>query len=139
MPAKKSAKKRPMSDDHKQALAEGRTQGKAVRAYLSALETTKKPAGRKPQQTPEEVQQQIDAEPDPAKRLELIQRRIDLEARAAATKETPDLEKLEADFVEVAKPYAERRGITYSAFRELGVPAKVLKDAGIPQTRRRAG
>jgi len=30
-----------MTDEHKKALAEGRTQGRAVRAYLEAIESTK--------------------------------------------------------------------------------------------------
>lgn len=139
MSAKKTAaKKRPMSDEHKQALAEGRAQGRAVRDYLAAIQSTKKTPGRKPQLTPDELQQRIDSEPDPAKRLELTQKRINAEARAAADDEVLDLEALEQRFIEVAKTYAERKGISYTAFRELGVPASVLKDAGIPRTRRTA-
>jgi hypothetical protein len=80
---KKSAAKRSMSDDHKHALAEGRTQGKAVRDYLSALHTQKRSPGRKPSMTPEQLQERIDAETDPAKRLELVQRRLDLTERLA--------------------------------------------------------
>jgi hypothetical protein len=80
-----SAKKktrRTMSDEHKQAIAEARRQNRAVRDYLNGL-TTAKPAGRRPTATPEELQEQIDAEGDPVKRLELIQRRLDLDLRAA--------------------------------------------------------
>ena len=36
-----------MSDEHKAALAEGRAQGRAVRAYLEALEANKPRRGRK--------------------------------------------------------------------------------------------
>ena len=42
-----------------------------------------------------------------------------------------DLSALEADFVKTAAKYAERKGISYAAWRELGVPADVLKKAGI--------
>jgi hypothetical protein len=132
--AKKKAR-RTMSDEHKQAIADARRQNQAVRDYLDAL-TTPKPAGRRPTTTPEQLQEQIDAESDPTKRLELIQRRLDLEDRLAAEQDLPDLETLEAEFVAVAAEYASRKGITYTAFRELGVPASALKQAGITRTRR---
>jgi hypothetical protein len=133
--AKKKTARRTMSDEHKQAIAEARRQNQAVRDYLNAL-TTAKPAGRRPTTSPEQLQEQIDAEGDPVKRLELIQRRLDLEDRLAGEQDLPDLETLEAEFVAVAADYASRKGITYTAFRELGVPASALKQAGIPRTRR---
>lgn len=139
MPAKKTAKttSRRMTDEHKQALAEGRRQGKAVRDYLAALEAeSRKPRGRRPSQSPDEVQAQIDAEPDPAKRLDLIQKRLDVEERLAAENESVDLADLEGDFVAAIKPYAERKGLSYTALREAGVPAAVLKEAGVARTRR---
>jgi hypothetical protein len=139
VPAKKTAKttSRRMTDEHKQALAEGRRQGKAVRDYLAALEAeSRKPRGRKPSQSPDEVQAQIDAEPDPAKRLDLIQKRLDVEERLAAENESVDLADLEGDFVAAIKPYAERKGLSYTALREAGVPAAVLKEAGVARTRR---
>jgi hypothetical protein len=139
VPSKKTAKKstRTMTEEHKQALAEGRRQGKAVRDYLAALEAeSHKPRGRKPTQDPSEIQAQIDVEPDPSKRLDLIQKRLDIEERLAAESESADLDALEKDFVAAVKPYAERKGISYSALREAGVPAAVLKDAGIARTRR---
>lgn len=141
MPAKKTAKKnsRQMTDEHKQALAEGRRQGKAVRDYLAALHAeSSKPRGRKPTQTPDEVQAQIDTEHDPVKRLDLIQKRIDIEERLATENDSVDLDALEKEFVASVKPYAERKGISYSALREAGVPAGVLKEAGIARTRRSA-
>jgi hypothetical protein len=137
--AKKKDKKatRSMSDEHKQALAEGRRQGKAVRDYLAALEAeSHKPRGRKPTQDPSEIQARIDAEPDPAKRLDLIQKRLDLEERLASDNGSVDLEALEQAFVAAVKPYAERKGLSYTALREAGVPAAVLKQAGIARTRR---
>jgi hypothetical protein len=143
VPAKKTATKkakktaRSMSDKHKKALAEGRHQGKAVRDYLAALEAeAHNPRGRKPTHDPSEIQTQIDAEPDPAKRLDLIQKRLDLEERLASENGSVDLDALEKDFVAAVKPYAERRGISYTALREAGVPASVLKQAGIARTRR---
>jgi hypothetical protein len=42
-----------------------------------------------------------------------------------------NLEKIEADFVSVAGQYGARKNITYTAWRAIGVPADVLKRAGI--------
>jgi hypothetical protein len=42
-----------------------------------------------------------------------------------------DLSALERDFVAVANAYGNRQGITYQVWRETGVPAAVLKKAGI--------
>ena len=77
MSTKKKTARRTMSDEHKQAIADARRQNQAVRDYLNAL-TTAKPAGRRPTTSPGQLQEQIDAEGDPVKRLELIQRRLDL-------------------------------------------------------------
>ena len=41
---------------------------------------------------------------------------------------------VEAAFVDVAKSYSDRQGISYSAWREVGVEASVLKRAGIART-----
>ena len=49
---------------------------------------------------------------------------------------TVDLTALETDFVAVAKPYAQRKGISYEAWREAGVPAATLKAAGIGRGKR---
>ena len=132
----KQQSKSGLSEEHKQALAEGRAQGKAVREYLKALQSERRSPGRKPTKTPEQLQAEIDAEPDPAKRLDLIQKRLDVEERLAADAEAPDIDALEREFIKVAKPYAERKGISYTAFRELGVSAAVLKQAGIARTRK---
>ena len=138
--AKKKTAGKGMSPEHKAALAKGREQGRAVREYLAALSEEKKP-GRKLdadtlKQRIAETQEQIDAEPDHAKRVDLIQKRLDYEARLADVGDEVDLEALEKEFVKVAKEYSERKSITYSAWREAGVPAAALKEAGIPRTRR---
>ncbi|MEX1177422.1 MAG: hypothetical protein WEB09_03080, partial [Nitriliruptor sp.] len=137
--AKKSDKRFQMSDEHKAALAEGRAQGRAVREYLAAIEADRKPGRKVDPSTLErriaDAQSSIDSEPDPAKRVELIQKRLDLEAKLADVQDDVDLESLEAAFVEAAGPYSERKGITYTAWREAGVPAAVLKRAGVKRTR----
>jgi hypothetical protein len=128
--------KRRMSAAHKAALAEGRSQGRAVAKYLDALDAHKPKRGRK--RTLDTVKRQL-AECSAAlrdaqgsARLDLIQRRRDLETEMAAMQSGgSDLPALEKDFVKVAKGYAARKGITYAAFREFGVPADVLAKAGI--------
>ena len=142
MAKKKDTTSRKMSAEHKAALAKGREQGRAVREYLAALNEKKKPGRRLDADTLSQritgTQEQIDAEPDPARRVDLIQKRLDYEEKLANVGESVDLDMLQKDFVKVAQEYSERKGITYSAWREAGVPAAVLKDAGIPRTRRSA-
>lgn len=128
----------PMSDEHKTALAEGRDQGRAVRRYLEALEANKPRRGRR--RSPESITKRLATiETDlptagPLKRLHLIQERLDLQAALEASEAGTDIADLEAQFVAVAASYGERKGITYSAWRELGVPAPVLAQAGISRT-----
>ena len=134
--------KKQMSEEHKKALAKGRAQSRAVRDYLEALEQESKP-GRKLdrdelEQRIHKVQAQIDEEDNPAKRVELIQKRLDYEGRLVEIEDAPDMDKLQAGFVDAAKEYSERKGITYTAWREAGVPASVLREAGVPRTRRTA-
>lgn len=139
MPPKKAAgarKRAPMSDSHKAALAEGREQGRAVRRYLEALEAHKPRRGRK--RTPESIQKRLAAieeklpTADPLNRLQLTQERMDLERELAASSDGgADLSALEAAFVKAAKPYGERKGISYAAWRAAGVDPAVLRKAGI--------
>ena len=127
-----------MTDEHKAALAEGRTQGRAVRNYLDALEATKPKRGRK--RTPESVKKRMDAieaeleTADPLKALNLRQERRDLQTELGAMNETVDLAEVEQAFVAAAKEYGARRRISYDVWREAGVPAEVLKKAGISRS-----
>ncbi len=138
-PAKKSpAKKRTMSDDHKAALAIGRQEGNAVRAYLEALAANKPKRGRKRtedtvrKQLAEVQEQLVDA--NPLTQLQLTQRQLDLEAELAAFgggEETVDMAALEEDFIKAAAGYAARKKLSYAAFRSVGVRPEILKRAGI--------
>ena len=136
MPTKRN--RTPMSDEHKAALAEGRNQGRSVRRYLEALDAHKPKRGRK--RTPDSMQKRLDridvelASADPLKRLQLIQERLDLTAELEAAGETVDLSGLEQEFVDAAAAYSKRKGISYAAWRELGVEPAVLKRAGISRT-----
>ena len=124
-----------MSNEHKAALAEGRSQGRAVRRYLEALEAHKPKRGRK--RTPDSVRKRLERieteipAADPRKRLMLIQERLDLQAELANSEDAVDLEGLESEFADVARDYGQRKGISYAAWRELGVSPAVLKRAGI--------
>jgi hypothetical protein len=128
-----------MSDEHKHALAVGREESRAVRRYLEALEAHKPKRGRK--RTTESIQsrlRQIDdriAGADPLTRVHLVQERLNLETELATKEEAVDLKALEEGFVEAAKSYGERKGITYAAWRAAGVDANVLRRAGIPRSR----
>lgn len=130
-----AAKKSQMTEDHKQALAVGRAEGRMVRAYLEALESSRPKRGRK--RTKESISRRLERieteleEADPLKRLQLTQERLDLSEELEQMDNGIDLSRLESDFTKVAKGYAERKGITYAAFRQIGVPAAVLKKAGI--------
>ena len=130
------AKKSAMTDEHKAALAEGRNHARLVGRYLEALDANKPKRGRK--RTTDSVKNRLATVETELKnasgltRLSLLQERRDLEVELA-TKHggSPDLSGLEKDFVKVAKDYSARKGISYGAWREFGVPSDVLKKAGI--------
>lgn len=134
MPGRKTK----MTDEHKKALAEGRELGRAVREYLEALEQHKPKRGRK--RTPESIRKRLGAitdalpEATPIKKVELVQERRDLEVELATMGTKVDISGLEKGFVRAAKVYSERKGISYSTWREVGVPADVLKRAGITRS-----
>lgn len=127
-----------MSDEHKAALAEGRTQGRAVRAYLEALDANRPKRGRK--RTPDSINKRltvIDNELSSADKLHALhlrQERRDLQDELASMNETVDLAGVEKEFVAAAKAYGERKGISYATWREAGVTPAVLKKAGISRS-----
>jgi hypothetical protein len=136
MPTKsKPQSKRVMTNDHKEKLAIGRNQSRVVNKYLEAIVAGRGKRGRK--RTPESVSMQI-ARIDnliinstAVQRLALVQRRFDLVEEKERLNARVDLTSLEKDFIKIAKSYARRNGISYVAFREMGVSADVLKAAGI--------
>lgn len=131
-PAKRGPKN-PLSDAHKAALAAGRVEGRTVRRYLDAL-AAPRPKRRR---SPEAVQARLDEiaaallEVDVIRRLELVQEQLDLEAELAAASTDDGFAELEEEFVKVAKAYGERKGLTYEAWRRVGVEASVLSRCGI--------
>ncbi|HEX9258586.1 MAG TPA: hypothetical protein VF855_03550 [Acidimicrobiales bacterium] len=116
------------------AIAEGH----AVRRYLEALEANKPKRGRK--RTPDSIQKRLDgienelADADPVARLNLVQERMNLLEELGRMQAKVDMSALEDEFVKAAKAYSERRGISYAAWREIGVQPNVLTKAGIKRS-----
>lgn len=133
--ATKRGPKQPLTPEHKAALAKGRAEGKIVRDYLEGLRATKPKRGRK--RTAESITARLGrideeiASSTPLDELLLIQERRDLEDELKAMSNTVDMERLEADFVGVAKSYSAGKKISYQSWRDVGVEASVLKQAGI--------
>ena len=128
---------RTMSAEHKEALAAGRREGHAVRAYLEAIDANKPKRGRR--RTRDSIGKRLQAidnelaTADKLKALLLRQERRDLQAELSTMEATVDLSALENEFVTAAKSYGERKGISYVVWRESGVSAEVLRRAGIPR------
>jgi hypothetical protein len=130
--------KRAPSDDPKRALAQGRQEGRIVRDYLEALRANKPRRGRR---RPAEsintrlatIEQEL-SDAAPIDQLRLLQERYDLLAALGAVEDDVDIALLEAAFINVAASYGERQGIAYASWREVGVPAEVLKRANISRS-----
>ena len=124
-----------MTAEHKTALAQGRAEGRAVKEYLEALVANRPKRGRK--RTPDSIGRRLEKiaadleTSSPLTELQLVQERMDLERELAGMKETANMSGLEDAFVEIAAQYSRRKGISYGAWREVGVTAAVLKRAGI--------
>ena len=129
-----------MSAEHKAAIAQGRRESKAIKAYLEAISVSKR-RGRPV--TPESLEAKIAdldlrirEEGDLLARVELFQARIDAQQALDQVTATVDIDALEVGFVEYAGSYSERKGITWPAWREAGVSSGVLRAAGIKRTRK---
>ena len=133
--AAKRGPKGPMTDQHKAALSQGRQEGRAVRDYLDSLRTNTPKRGRK--RTSDSIRKRLDAiddeltTADALTELKLVQERRNLQTELESKSAAVDQTAVEEAFVQVAKSYGERQGISYNAWREVGVPAPVLKRAGI--------
>ena len=116
-------------------MAAGRAEGRAIKNYLEALESNKPRRGRRRTEASINTRlEKIDAElvgADPMKRLGLIQERLDLLHELEQLTAPVDMTALEEQFVIAAQGYSERKGISWTAWREVGVPASVLERAGV--------
>jgi hypothetical protein len=129
-----------MSQEHKDALAKGRLEARSIKAYLKAVES-RKPGRPVTKDSLEKrlarVDSKLNAEDDPLRRLDLMQSKLDIEDALASLEDGARIEDLSSGFVEHAKSYSERKGISYTTWRKAGVPADLLRQAGIAETRRR--
>ena len=111
-----------MTKEHKEALAQGRREAKAIRQYLKALES-RKPGRPITKESLEKrlakANERIDGEDSPLKRVELVQTRLDIEDQLSQLEDSADYDALEKRFVEHVKGYSERKQISYTAWREL--------------------
>lgn len=137
-PKEATAESSGMTQEHKDALAEGREHGRIVRRYLEALEAHKPKRGRK--RTVENMTERLEAVEEALAtsnaldRVHFIQEKHDLEAALSAQDEDFDLSGYEDAFIAVAAAYSERKGLSYTAWREVGISPVVLKQAGITRS-----
>jgi hypothetical protein len=129
-----------MSQEHKDALAKGRLEARAIKSYLKALD------GRKPGRPVTKdsldkrlarVDTKLGEETDPLKKLDLMQSKLEIETALQSVAGGASIDELAAGFVTHAKSYSDRKGISYTTWRQFGVPAELLRKAGIAETRRR--
>ena len=100
----------------------------AVRHYLDALRTggelrARYPSRRATERRLGELEVELPQAP-PMRQLHLVQEREDLLQRTQAF-------ATEDAFVEVARTYSRRHGISFATWREMGVPVTVLRRAGL--------
>jgi 1,6-anhydro-N-acetylmuramate kinase len=113
------------TEAQKERMVLGAKAMRAVDAYLAHINADK-PRGRKVDK--EALQAKIDAEESLAKKVILISQMheaIERDQRAEAEAE------LEEAFLKHVNWFSDQHGITYNAWREIGVPANVLSKAGI--------
>jgi hypothetical protein len=126
----------PLSAEHLEALAKGRRAGPAIRNYLATV-AVKRPRGRKPRSADEvipELEKAIANETDPLSLVKLHSQLRREQERAEVENVTSDPQALEDAFVEYAAWYSTQHGIAYADWRMVGVPAAVLKRAGVTRT-----
>ena len=138
--ATKARSVRTLSASHKKALADGRTLSATVDRYLAAVNTPKRRGRKVPRATMQKRLVDAQATLKTATGVEKL-----LAAQAVRDLGTTlvhldvssgaDVNRLEADFIKIAKTFGENRGIGYGAWRDAGVPAVVLKRAGVARTR----
>src|SRR3954468_18732966 len=101
---------RTMTAQHKAALAEGRSEGRAVKNYLEALQQNRPKRGRK--RTPDSIKKRLAAidasyaDVSALQQLQLAQERMDLQRELETMGNKVDLSALESEFVKTASSYA---------------------------------
>jgi hypothetical protein len=99
----------------------------AVRVYLQYLEN---PGSLVDEVVVKRLEGEYDKARDPVERLKTL--------AALGKARSPDESNYRTNFVRYAKQWADQEGVPATAFRELGVPADVLLEAGLdPRTKGR--
>ena len=124
----------PVSPEHKEAIMRGKQLASIVKPYLVALEG-KMPAGRRTNTDTinrriADVETKL-ADASAIQKLILTQKKLDLQAQLEQISGASQFEELERRFIEVAKEFSDNKNISPQAWREIGVPSRVLKAAGI--------
>lgn len=108
-----------------------------IRRYLTALDSMANPPwqGKRTRDwatsVVENLPEEILAERDPIKKLLMTQQLLDWR-EVLMNLPTPErFAELEAEFVEVAKAWSDRKGVGFAAWRHVRVPVEVLERAGI--------
>ena len=117
-----------LTDEHRAAMSLGSIQANAVRTYLTSIQSAE--PVRRPTKSAAELQELLANSTDPMERL-----RLRPQLREALEMESKTSSSLTAKFIEHAAAFGARFGITYADWREEGVPASVLKKAGIGRSK----
>ncbi len=122
----------PMENSPNSSRAEAAAQNKAIKAYFAAKEH--KPTTRR---SPERLRTRVSAiemelkSAPVIKRIQLMQEKADITALLSMKTVSVDMAALENGFVQHAKGFSDRKGITASTWRKMGVPGELIKRAGI--------
>lgn len=136
-PGSSSRKGVPLSPEHREAIDRGRKETAIIRRYLDTLESNQPVDGRKKaspsvlEKRINKVKEEIKAATSSTKRLDLIQKKFDLEEELEKLGQIIQQPELEAEFVKVAKSYSDRKHISMRAWEAVGVKKQILKSAGI--------
>jgi uncharacterized protein YicC (UPF0701 family) len=120
---------------HKAAMAVGRNESRAVRLYLEALTANRPKRGRK--RTTDSIAKRLAAieeqltSAEALTKVNLLQEQANLKSELKSAGDNVDMSELEASFIASVKTYSERKGISYSIWRSMGVDADILSKGGI--------
>jgi hypothetical protein len=109
----------PQQAPRKERTQMASTQETAVRNYLLSV---RDPSALRDEGAIADLNSKLEQSGDELERLQLRQQLLDIES--------PSLERYEDAFVEHAKAWAEKTGVSGEAFAAEGVPAAVLRRAG---------
>ncbi len=130
--------RRKLTEKDKAAIRKGREETEAVKAYLDSLQMrgVRRVDPKVIERRLAKAQQELSAADNSLRKIELTEKVLRLEKALAAARKGggkgPDLEK---GFIQHAASFAKRKGISYQAFRQMGVHPSVLAKAGIQRTR----